>query len=49
MEYDETTETCVLAGAHLTDVDEDGYCNICGHQESTAEIEAAIFAAASDG
>lgn len=25
---------CILRGTHLTDCDDDGYCNYCGHQES---------------
>lgn len=30
----ETLETCVNHGLHLVNVDEDGYCENCGHQEN---------------
>lgn len=44
---------CFRAGAHLQDVDEDGYCNRCGHDDPNpeADIEAAITSirGASDG
>lgn len=30
-------EECIANGTHLTDCDDDGYCNFCGHQE--AEID----------
>lgn len=41
--YDGPLE-CSRAGMHLQDVDEDGYCNHCGHPdpEPEADIEAAI-------
>jgi len=29
----ESLEDCVASGQHLTDCDDDGYCNSCGHQE----------------
>lgn len=32
-------EECVAAGDHLTYVDEDGYCNYCGHQDSEDDDE----------
>lgn len=27
----DTVEECVECGDHLTDCDEDGYCNLCGY------------------
>lgn len=42
-DYDGPVE-CLKAGQHLQDVDEDGYCNRCGHDDPDpeAEVEAAI-------
>ena len=31
-------QECEEQGSHLTDCDEDGYCNRCGCQESTGEL-----------
>ena len=28
-------EDCIKQGTHLSDVDDDGFCNFCGHQECT--------------
>jgi hypothetical protein len=28
-----TAEDCIQSGLHLTNVDEDGYCNFCGTQD----------------
>ncbi len=32
-----TLAECLASGQHLTDCDEDGYCNLCGHQEEHEE------------
>jgi len=29
---------CVHNKTHLTDCDEDGYCNFCGHMDSVSDI-----------
>jgi len=36
-EYEfDNLDDCVLSGLHLTLVDSDGYCELCGHQESSS-------------
>jgi hypothetical protein len=35
--YDDPRD-CIAAGAHLRSVDNDGYCNACGHQETASEL-----------
>ena len=30
---DESIHQCIAAGTHLQSCDDDGYCNVCGHQE----------------
>jgi hypothetical protein len=36
-EFD-SMEECIASGEHLSDVDEDGYCNLCGCQESAEDL-----------
>jgi len=31
-----TLQECIASGRHLTDCDEDGYCNFCGEQDMAA-------------
>jgi hypothetical protein len=31
-------EECEAANVHLTDCDDDGYCNLCGEQDTVAEV-----------
>ena len=31
---EETLEDCIESGRHLVDCDDDGYCNLCGEQDS---------------
>ncbi len=35
--YDDPLE-CMIQGEHLTDCDEDGYCNLCGCQENEVTV-----------
>jgi hypothetical protein len=34
-----SVEECIKYGNHLTACDEDGYCNLCGYQESAEDLE----------
>ena len=34
-----SAKDCVKDGNHLTSCDEDGYCNLCGYQESADDIK----------
>lgn len=34
-----SVEECIKYGNHLTTCDEDGYCNLCGYQESAEDLE----------
>lgn len=35
-----TLEDCIASNDHLSSCDDDGYCNLCGYQESeTSEAE----------
>lgn len=38
----ETLDDCIAAGTHLTNVDDDGYCNFCGH-DGGGEDEDDVF------
>lgn len=33
----ETVSECIVAGEHLYDVDDDGYCNRCGYQNAETD------------
>jgi hypothetical protein len=38
VEFDyQSKEECIKAGDHLVSCDNDGFCNLCGHQESEDE------------
>ena len=39
--YDDPLD-CMIEGEHLSDCDEDGYCNLCGHQESEVVVMASL-------
>jgi len=34
-----SVEECIKYGNHLTACDEDGYCNLCGYQDSAEDLE----------
>jgi len=33
---------CMMEGEHLLYCDEDGYCNLCGHQESEVTVDSSL-------